>query len=560
MMKNILWIVVVISILISCAGPKTADLVLRGGKIATVDEAFSIHEAVAVRGDQIVFVGSDKDIENFIGPETRIIELEGRLVTPGMVDAHGHPFNLGNTDEEDWFSVGGTKNWDEVVKLVAAKVKTIAPGEWIIGGGWYEPDWPDPTVPNHDGLSRVSPKNPVYLYRRGGNSCFVNAKALEIAGINKDTQDPYGGMIDRKPNGEPSGFLVNMANNMVHKHFPKPDKPLSWYTDNYKNAAKQCNEVGLTGWHDAGLDPIYLDAYKDMVDKGELNVRVNAMLQNPREGDLEAYFSKHRVLNYGGRHMFQVRSVKMFFDGGLGSRGAAVFQPYEDDPDNIGIYEVPPEHVYEVSVAALKTGMQVCPHAIGPRANWEILNQFEKSIKEVGVKDHRFRSEHAEVIRPQEVARFADLGVIPSVQPIHHTSDMEFLVDRLGEERCKAMASPWRSFIDAGCVLPCGSDHAIYSHNPMTGIYAAVTRKWEDGTPEDGYYSKQAMTREEAIRGYTIWPAYSAFLEDVVGSIEKGKYADITVWDKDVLTIEPADILKTKPEYTIVAGRIVYER
>ena len=560
--SSVVYILIVILMIccISCTGNRKADLVLRNGKVATVDVDFSIQEAVAMRGDKIIYVGDNAGVEALISTNTRVIDCTGKLVVPGMVDAHGHPFNLGGSDDSDWFSVGGTKSWQEVIDLVAEKVKTLEPGEWIIGGGWYQDDWADNTVPEHDRLSAVSPENPIFLYRRGGNSAFVNAKALEIAGITKDTPDPYGGIIVRKANGEPSGFVVNMGNNMIKKHFPAEEHPIEWYTERYKNAAKQCNEVGLTGWHDAGIDPEYIKAYQKLVDDGELTVRVNAMLQNPREGDLEKYFKNHKVINFGGHHMFQVRSVKMFFDGALGSRGAALFKPYEDDPENAGVFEVPPEHVYEVSIAALKNGMQVCPHSIGPRANNTILNQFEKAFNEMKVNNARFRSEHAEIIKPEDVLRFAALGVIPSMQPIHHTSDMEFLPHRLGDKRCKAMASPWRDLIDAGCVIPCGSDFAIYSHNPMTGFYAAVTRKWEDGTPEDGYYAEQRMTRQEALKGYTLWPAYAAFLEDVVGSIEVGKYADIVVLDNDILTCDEQKILTTKPEYTIVAGNVVYEK
>ena len=544
-----------------CVDSGAADLVLRGGKIATVDAGFSIHQAIAVKDGQIEFVGSDEGVESYIGRGTQVIELGGKLVTPGMVDAHGHPFNLGNVDEPETFSVRGSTSWDEVVERVAAKIETLEPGEWLIGGGWYQDDWEDNSIPEHDGLSAVSPNNPVFLYRRGGNSAFVNAKALEIAGIDETTPDPYGGVIGRKADGTPSGFLVNMGNNLVSDHFPEPDRPLSWYVDVYKRAADRANEVGLTGWHDAGIGPTLIDAYKALVDEGELNVRVNAMLQNPRRGDLEEYFSQHRIVNYGGRDLFQVRSVKVFFDGALGSRGAALLSPYSDEPGNVGIYEIRPEHLYEVSLAALATGMQVCPHSIGPRAVQENLDIYERAFSEFGgpTDDVRFRVEHAELVTPEDVPRFGEMGVIPSVQPIHHTSDMEFLVHRLGPHRAESYASPWKSLVETGSVLAFGSDHTIYSHDPLTGFYAAITRKNEDGTPEDGYYAEQALSREEALRGYTIGPAYAAFLEEKVGSIEVGKYADLAVFDKDILTIEPSEILETRVAYTIVDGRIVYE-
>jgi predicted amidohydrolase YtcJ len=544
----------------ACDSTSHADLVLRDGKVVTVDSAFSIHEAVAIRQDQIVFVGADVDVENLIGPQTQVIDLDGALITPGMVDAHGHPFNLGNDDEDEYFSVRGSRSWQEVIDRVATKVATMEAEEWLIGGGWYQDDWEDNTIPVHDGLSAVSADNPVFLYRRGGNSAFVNQKALEIAGITKDTPDPYGGVIGRKPNGEPSGFLVNMGNNLVKDHFPPPDKPFEWYVEVYQRAASRANEVGLTGWHDAGIGPTYIDAYKALVDRDALTVRTNAMLQNPRDGDLESYFREHRVLDYGGDQMFQVRSIKVFFDGALGSRGAAFFEDYEDDPGNTGVFEIRPEHLYDVSVAALKTGMQVCPHSIGPRANATFLDQVERALIEVPVEDHRFRSEHAEVIRRGDISRFADLGVVASIQPIHHTSDMELLVDRLGESRTNAMASPWRALIDSGSVIACGSDFTIYSHNPLTGFHAAVTRQLDDGTPEAGWQPEQSMTREEALKCYTLWPAYAAFWEGVVGSIEVGKLADLTAFDRDIMTIPEDEILDTNVLYTIVGGKVVYER
>ena len=548
-------------IVTACVESGSTDLVLRGGKVATVDPGFSIHQAVAVKDGKIAYVGSDDGVDEFVGRRTRVIDLEGMLVTPGMVDAHGHPFNLGNADEPETFSVRGSASWDEVVERVATKIATMEPGEWLIGGGWYQDDWVDNTIPEHNGLSAVSPDNPVFLYRRGGNSAFVNAKALEIAGIDSGTPDPYGGVIGRKADGSPSGFLVNMANNMVSDHFPEPDRPLSWYMEVYKRAAERANEVGLTGWHDAGIGPTLIDAYKALVDEGELNVRVNAMLQNPRRGDLEEYFSEHRVVNYGGRDLFQVRSVKVFFDGALGSRGAALLEPYSDDPGNVGIYEIRPEHLYEVSIAALNTGMQVCPHSIGTRAVRENLDIYERAfVGYDGSTDNvRFRVEHAELVTPEDVPRFGEMGVIPSVQPIHHTSDMEFLPFRLGPNRTQSYASPWLSLVETGSVLAFGSDHTIYSHNPLTGFYAAITRQNEDGTPEEGYFAEQALSREEALRGYTTGPAYAAFLEDKVGSIEVGKYADMVVFDRDILEVPPLEILETKVLFTIVDGRVVHE-
>ncbi|MDN5204104.1 amidohydrolase [Fulvivirgaceae bacterium BMA10] len=560
------YILIALTSFFACEEKQNADLVIKGGKVATVDESFSIKQAVAIKGNKIIYVGNEEAVEKYIGQQTKVIDASGKFVMPGMHDAHCHPYNLGHVEgeeeEDNYFSVGGSKDLDDLVAKVKEKIKTMKPGDWLIGGGWDQNEWPDKQFPVHDKLSAVSPDNPVFLYRHGGNSAFVNAKALEIAGITAETPDPFGGRIYRKPNGDPTGFVSNMGNNMVHKHFPKPNKPLEWYHKKYLNAFKTCNEAGLTAVTDAGIDSEHIEIYKSMVDSGTTTIRANVMLLNPREGDLEKQFRDVRVLNYGGEEMMQVRSIKMYYDGTVGSRGAAFFEPYLDDPerdDNIGVTEVPVDHVYKVARTALKTGMQVCPHALGIRANSEILDAFEKALKENPIEDHRFRSEHAEVVTAEDIKRFAEIGVIPSVQPVHCTSDMTFLEDRIGKQRCKESASPWRGMIDAGLKIACGSDFAVESHKPLWGIYAAITRQDHLGLPEDGWYAEHCMTREEAIKGYTIWAAHAAFWDDILGSLETGKLADIVILDKDILTIAPKEILTTKVLYTIVNGKIVYQ-
>jgi predicted amidohydrolase YtcJ len=553
---------IVFLILLGCTPKEGADLVLLG-KVITVNQAFDIQEAIAIKGSKIVFVGSKDAAQAHIGNNTKVIDKKDNFIMPGMHDAHCHPYGLGNDEEGEWFSVKAAHNFDQMVALIADKAKKVKPGDWIIGGGWNQERWPGKQLPIHDAVSAVTPDNPLFLYRQGGNSAFVNAKALEIAGITKDTPDPFGGKIYRKDNGEPTGFLTNMGNNMVHKHFPKKEKPLEWYIEKYEGAQKICHEAGLTGWTDAGVYPDHISYYKAMVDQNRLKMRSNVMLQNPREGDLEQHFKENRFLNYGGEEMLQVRSIKMYYDGALGSRGAAFFDPYLDDPmdpENRGNTEVPISHVYEVAKAALKTGMQVCPHAIGIRGNSEILEGFEKALKENPVKDHRFRSEHAEVVRPSEITKMVELGVIPSVQPIHCTSDMGFMHSRIGAPRSKESASPWRNMIEAGLEPANGSDFAVESHKPLWGIYAAITRQDHKGFPAGGWYGDQRMTREEAIKGYTIWAAKAAFWEDVTGSLEVGKAADVVVLNTDLLNCEPKAIIDAQVLYTIVNGEMVYEK
>jgi predicted amidohydrolase YtcJ len=318
--------------------------------------------------------------------------------------------------------------------------------------------------------------------------------------------------------------------------------------------------VGLTSVHEAGIGPSAIETYKDLIDKGLLKMRIYAMLGEdeapPLEGDIAAYLSQHKIEEYGN-YFLSVRSIKLFFDGALGSRGAAFFEPYKDDPDNKGLLRITPEYIYEVAKAALQTGMQVNTHCIGIRGNRLCLDAYEKALEETPKKDHRFRIEHAQIVRPEDITKFASLGVLPSMQPTHCTSDMYFVEDRIGQKRAVG-AYAWRSFIDAGLVIPCGSDFPVESNNPMLGIYAAITRQDPNGWPEGGWFPEQRMTIEEAIKGFTIWAAYAAFQENVLGSIEIGKLADFTILENDILEIPAEEILTTRPIYTIVGGKIRY--
>jgi len=556
--KRELYFLVIISLvtIISCGRPAPADLILHRAKVVTVDEEFSIHEAVAVRGNKIVFVGSNEDVEKYMLPSTTVIDLEGQLVLPGLIDAHAHLHSLG--EELTSLNVTGSTSYQEIIDSVAIRVQSTEPGEWIVGGRWDQNDWEEKSFPVHDPLSDVSPENPVYLTRIDGNAAFANQKALELAGITKDTPDPVGGFIIRKETGEPTGVLVNRAMNLVSDNIPADSD--EQVKQKFLKAVRSCLSVGLTSVHEAGIGPQHINLYKNLIDNGQLNMRVYAMLGEekdlPLDMDLAAFFKKHRIEEYG-RHMLSVRSIKLYFDGALGSRGAAFFQPYEDDPENTGLLRITPEYITAISQAALEAGMSVNTHCIGIRGNRLCLEAYEKALQKNPAPGHRFRIEHAQIIELQDVEKFASLGIIPAMQPTHCTSDMYFVEDRVGTERAKG-AYVWRWFIDAGLVIPCGSDFPVESNNPLLGIYAAITRQDRNGWPENGWFPEQRMTIEEAIKGFTIWAAYSAFQEDVLGSIESGKYADFTVLDKDILEIAPEEILTTKTTYTIVAGKIRY--
>jgi len=558
--KRCLYLLYIIGFLaiISCGRPTPADLVLRGGKVVTVDEGFSIHEAVAVRKDKIVFVGSNEDVEKYILPSTTVIDLKGQLVLPGLIDAHAHLHSLGT--ELTSLNITGTKSYQEIINSVAIRVQSTKPGEWIVGGRWDQNDWEDQAFPVHDPLSEVSPDNPVFLTRIDGNAAFANQKALELAGITKDTLDPVGGFIIRDESGKPTGVLVNRAMNLVSDKIP-PDSD-EQFKQKFLKAVRSCLSVGLTSVHEAGIGPRHISLYKNLIDSNQLNMRVYAMLGEevdlPLDMDLVSYFKKHRIEEYG-HHFLSVRSIKLYFDGALGSRGAAFFAPYEDDPNNKGLLRITPEYITAISKAALEAGMGVNTHCIGIRGNRLCLEAYEKALLENPKPDHRFRIEHAQIIEPQDVEKFVSLGIIPAMQPTHCTSDMYFVEDRIGAERAKG-AYAWRWFIDAGLVIPCGSDFPVESNNPLLGIYAAITRQDASGWPPGGWHPDQRMTIEEAIKGFTIWAAYSAFQEDVLGSIEVGKYADFTVLDKDILEIAPLDILTTNTVYTIVGGKIRYRK
>ena len=550
-------ILIIILIGLGCNSTAPADLVLRGGKVATVDADFSLSEAVAVQGEKIIWVGKDSDADKFIGPETQVIDCKGKLVLPGLVDAHAHIYSLGI--ELTSLDVTGTQSFAEVIAKVRERVKEVSPGECITGGRWDHNDWEDKEFPIHDALSSVSPENPVFLNRVDGNSGFANLKAMELAGITKDTPDPFGGVIIRKANGEPTGVLVNRAQEPVVELIPK-DTP-EQYKAKMLTAVKSCLSVGLTGVHDAGIGPKTIAIYKDLVDTDQLALRIYGMLGDEDDPEvtenIAVYFRQHRVVNYGGHEYFTVRSVKLYFDGALGSRGAAFFEPYADDPENSGLMRITPEYIYEVARTGLESGMQICTHCIGIRGNRLCLDAYEKAFTENPIDDHRFRIEHAQIVRTEDVKKFKALGVIPAMQPTHCTSDMYFVEDRVGKARAEG-AYPWRWYIDEGLKIPSGSDFPVESNDPLLGIYAAVTRQDVKGWPEGGWFPEQRMTMEEAIRSFTIWAAYGAFQEDVLGSIESGKYADFTVLDKDILEAAPQEILNTKVAYTIVGGKIRY--
>jgi len=545
---------------VSCSsgGPAPASLVLRNAKVATVDEAFSLAEAIAVRADTIAAVGTNAAIEPFIGPETEVIDCAGKLVVPGLIDAHAHLRMYGMTLLD--IDLRGVDTFAEVVRLVKERAADVRPGEWVLGNNWDQNLWDDvDDFPYHDTLSAAVPDVPVWLIRVDGHAGIANAKAMETAGVTRVVANPSGGEILRKPSGDPSGVFVDNAMGLIGRHVP--DSTEERRREAITMASDRCLAVGITGIHDAGVSSRQIESYKSLIDSGELGIRIYAMLGNPgydNQTAYETYLRDNMFDSYAG-HRLSVRSIKLFMDGALGSRGAAMFEDYSDRSGYTGLLTFSGEDALMVSRAALSAGAQVCTHAIGDKGNRLILDAYEQALAEHPAPDHRFRVEHAQVVALEDIPRFHALGILPSMQPTHATSDMYWAEARVGPERVKG-AYAWKRFLDTGCIIPCGSDFPVEKINPMLGFYAAVTRMNTEGWPEGGWYPDQCMTREEVLRGFTIWAAYAAFQEDILGSIEPGKLADMVVLSKDVLTAPPTDILTTSPEYTIVAGKIVYRR
>lgn len=539
--------------IMSCSDTKTADLVIMGGKVATVDNDFSIAEAVAVQNNKIIFVGANQDVKKYISDKTKVIELNGELVLPGLIDSHGHLTGSGKALEH--IDLVGTNSFQDVLDLVKVRVKTAEQGEWIRGRGWDQNDWTIKEFPNHSALSDITPNNPVMLSRIDGHAILVNQKAMEIADIDRNTPNPDGGKIFHGSNGKPTGIFLDNAEKLITNHIPK------YSTEKLRsiiqNAANRCVEFGLTGMHDAGIPISRIDDYKYLIDNGTMPLRINAMLSDTVVSDMSGFLQKYQVDSYGNDFL-RVKSIKLYADGALGSRGAALLEPYSDDPENSGLLVTENSHMLEVCKAALESGFQVCTHAIGDKAIRTMLDIYEKALIANPNYDHRFRIEHSQIVNFADIPRYADLGVIPAMQPQHAVSDMPWTKDRIGSERVKG-AFPFRSFIDAGVIIPCGSDFPVEIPNPLIGIHNAVTRQDENGFPKDGWLPEQKMTIVEAIKGYTIWAAYAAFQEDILGSIEVGKYADFTILDKDILTIEPMEILNTNVLYTIVGGDVKYQ-
>ena len=555
--------------------PRPADVLYVNGHVLTMDEGFSAAQAFAVRGDRIAGVGSTAEMRRkFSAPQE--VDLGGKTVLPGLIDAHAHFVSLGIARMT--VDLLGSLSPDQAAARVQERVRRSEPGQWVRGRGWNQNLWPSKQFPHHRTLDRVAPDNPVVLGRVDGHALWVNKRALEIAGITRATPDPSGGRIVRDANGEPTGVLVDNAEQLVAVHVP----PLSQkeVEEAMLLAQQECLSLGLTGVHDMGVDTLDIAAYTTLIDSDQLQMRIYAAVGGP--GATWERFKKSGPLVGYGNHHLTVRAIKLYADGALGSRGAALIDPYADDPGNRGL-TVTGENELEASVAeAMTHGFQVCTHAIGDRANNIVLNVYEHALRGAPKGDRRLRVEHAQVLHRDDIGRFAPLGIIPSMQPTHCTSDMYWAEARLGPDRVRG-AYAWRSLLATGVIIPCGSDFPVERPNPLLGIYAAVTRRDADGKPRtaadladafelsaagivdprafnDGWYEGERMTLQEVLRGYTTWAAQAAFEEDIKGSLEVGKLADFIVLSHTPDEHAPEGILTTVVESTFIGGRKVFAR
>ncbi len=525
------------------------DDVWVNGVVYTVDAKFSRAEALAVRDGRILAVGTSAGVRKMAGLATKIHDLGGRCVTPGLIDSHGHMVGLGDyaTGRLD---LHDTRTFDALVQRVKEAVAKAKPGDWILGGRWDQSLWGLREFPHHGRVSAVSPENPVWLERVDGHSGLANAKAMQLAGITRETPNPPGGEVLRGRTGDPNGMFIDNATRLIEEKIPGGRATLA---DRILRAQERCLAAGLTGVHDAGIGPEEVAAYRQLLNVGKLKVRIYAMLRGSLGPD---YFRRNRPMIH---ERFTVRALKLMADGALGSRGAWLLEPYADRPTAdgkpySGLPVTQPEFIRQVAAAAAAGGWQVCTHAIGDRAIRETLDAYEIALK--GAGDRRFRIEHAQVVALSDLARFPRLRVIPSMQPSHATSDMRWAEARLGPVRIGG-AYAWRKFIAAGCRIAAGSDFPVESENPLWGIYAAVARQDHQGNPSGGWYPAERMTREEALRAFTANAAYAAFEEDRKGSLRPGCFADFVIWNADIVRCPARALLAASPVEVVIGGAAV---
>ena len=541
-----------------------ADLVLRGGRIITLDQSIPDAQALAAREGRIVAIGSTEDVAPHIGWWTRVIDLDGYVAVPGFIEGHGHFAGLG--EYQMGIDLRDTASWEQVVEMVGREVARAKPGQWIVGRGWHQDKWttaPQPNVggfPTHQSLDRVSPDNPVVLRHASGHASFVNARAMVLSEIGRETSDPAGGQILKDANGEPTGLLRETASNLVRRGAGEPPATAGEAQAQLRQmlalADREAISKGVTSFHDAGTTPDVIERMKRMIDEGALQTRLWVMLRAADDGLSDIDLAAAKILGYGDHHL-TVRSIKWTMDGALGSHGAWLLEPYADLPGSTGLPRSL-DVLRRTAELAIQHDYQMAVHAIGDRANREVLNVYEEVFRTRGRSgtDLRWRIEHAQHLSAADIPRFGRLGVIASMQGVHATSDAPFVATRLGEKRAREGAYVWRDLMKSGAIVTDGTDSPVEDIDPIANYYATVTRRTADGRP---FYADQTMSRLDALRSYTIQNAFAAFEDDIKGTLSPGKLADITVLTSDITTVPEETIRKARVAYTIIGGRVVYE-
>jgi predicted amidohydrolase YtcJ len=539
-----------------------ADLVLTNGRIVTVDDRRPEAEAIAISKDRIQALGTAAEIKSMIGPNTQVIDLQGKLAIPGFIESHGHFSGVGGSQLE--LNLMNVQSWDEIVKMVADAVTRAKPGQWIYGRGWHQEKWtsrPAPNVegfPTHASLDKVSPDNPVALVHASGHAAFVNGKAMELSGIRRPTESPAGGEILRDQNNDATGLLRETAQRLIKRGAGEPTptdaEREARARQELELAAKESLSKGITTFEDAGSPLATIDLMKKMVDEGKLGIRLWVMVRQDNAAIADK-LAQYRMIDYGDGHL-TVRAIKKAIDGALGPRGAWLLAPYSDKPESKGLQTTKTPDIEETARLAMANGYQLAVHAIGDAANRETLDIFERAFKaNPGKKDLRWRVEHAQHLSAADIPRFGKMGVIASMQGIHCTSDAPYVIERLGRARAQEGAYVWQKLMKSGAVVANGTDAPVEDVDPIASYYATVSRKLKDGTV---FYPDQRMSRMEALKSYTINGAYAGFEEENRGSLEPGKYADITVLSKDILKVPENEIPTAKVVHTIVGGKVLY--
>jgi predicted amidohydrolase YtcJ len=537
-----------------------ADLVLLNSKIVTLETPAEVR-ALAARHGRIVALGSDSEVKRFAGPATEVIDAGGQLVIPGFIEGHGHFTGVGQAQLQ--LNLMKAASWDEIVGMVAAAVKQAKPGQWIYGRGWHQEKWQAPPAtnvegfPTHDTLSRVSPDNPVLLTHASGHASFANAKAMQLSDVDAATPNPAGGDFLKDATGKPTGMFRETASRLIRAGTGEPDPTPAEAAARARRilelASAEVVSKGVTSFQDAGSSFADVDLMKAMIDEGKIANRLWVMLRVGNQA-LAANLAKYKTIDYGGGFL-TVRAIKRSIDGALGSRGAWLLEPYADKPDDTGRNTTPVAEIAETAKLALEHGVQLCVHAIGDRANRETLNIFEQAFKGRDGRSLRWRVEHAQHLHPADIPRFGKMGVIASMQGVHCTSDAPYVLARLGARRAAEGAYVWQKLMQSGALVTNGTDAPVEDVSPIASYYATVSRRLSDGSL---FYPDQRMSRIEALKSYTVNPAYAAFEEESKGTLKVGKYADVVVLSKDILTVAESEIPSAEVRYTVVGGTVKY--